>query len=144
MEHEYHDLQDGNGEIIHLTELDIRKRAMIEALEKNLGIIAQACRVVGISRQTHYDWMRDDLLYNKQVKMISETAIDFVEGKLLELVNGVRVQDSKNPQIVYVQPPNVAACIFYLKTNAKKRGYIERYDIMLDNEDRDVETSLEF
>ena len=35
---------------------DITKKAMIDALEKSLGIVTSACKAVGISRETHsYD-----------------------------------------------------------------------------------------
>ena len=41
--------------------MDIQKRAMIEALEKALGVVTTACKSVGISRSTHYSWMESDL-----------------------------------------------------------------------------------
>ena len=34
-------------------ELDLKQLAMIEALEKALGIVTTACKVVGIVRSTH-------------------------------------------------------------------------------------------
>jgi len=46
-----------------LTELDNlspKKKAMVEALTKALGIVKMACESVGISRQTHYNWLKDD------------------------------------------------------------------------------------
>jgi hypothetical protein len=33
--------------------MDIQKRAMIEALEKSMGIVTTACKAVGIARSTH-------------------------------------------------------------------------------------------
>ena len=36
------------------------KRATVEALEKALGVVSVACRAVGISRDTHYRWLRED------------------------------------------------------------------------------------
>lgn len=114
-----------------LTNTDIKKRAMIEALEKSLGIVSTACSQVGISRQTHYEWLKEDEKYKESVEDISEMAIDFVESKLHEKINGVTVQtfNSKGEPQIYDQAPSDTAIIFFLKTKAKKRGYIERQEI---------------
>jgi len=101
---------------------------MIEALEKSLGIVSTACNSVGISRQTHYRWLSEDPEYKQQVEDISEMAIDFVESKLHEKINGVAIL-SKDDENVYHQPPSDTAIIFFLKTKAKKRGYIERTEV---------------
>ena len=86
------------------------KKAMIEALEKSLGIVTTACKIVGINRSTHYDWLKDDDEYKQAVESIEDIAIDFAESKLhKQIENG-----------------DTTATIFYLKTKAKKRGYIER------------------
>ena len=57
------ELQDGRNEPEEL--LPIRfdsplKKRMIEALISSLGIVTPACRAVGISRWTHYRWLRED------------------------------------------------------------------------------------
>ena len=33
---------------------------MLEALEKTLGVVTSACKIVGIDRTTHYQWLKDD------------------------------------------------------------------------------------
>jgi transcriptional regulator of acetoin/glycerol metabolism len=38
------------------------KKAMIEALEQSLGVVTTACKIVGISRNTHY--FRSGKTYN--------------------------------------------------------------------------------
>lgn len=93
--------------------MDVQKKAMIQALEKALGIVTQACKVVGISRQTHYNWMAADEDYKGAVEDLGDVALDFAESKLHKLI------DSGNP----------AATIFYLKTKGKNRGYVERQEI---------------
>lgn len=55
-----------------MTESDIRKRAMIEALEKSLGIVTIACKSVDISRQTHYRWLSEDAEYKQAVDDIAD------------------------------------------------------------------------
>jgi len=93
--------------------MDVQKKAMIQALEKALGIVTQACKVVGISRQTHYNWLDLDDEYKQAVQDLGDVALDFAESKLHKLI------DSGNP----------AATIFYLKTKGKNRGYVERQEI---------------
>lgn len=85
------------------------KKLMIQALEKTLGIVTSACRLAGVHRSTHYEWMEEDEEYSSAVKSLADVALDFAEEKLLNLV------EEKHP----------AAVIFYMKTKGKKRGYIE-------------------
>lgn len=94
-------------------ELDIRKKAMIEALESSLGIVTTACKAVGINRQTHYNWLANDPAYSSAVADVQEIALDFAESKLH---NRIASEDT-------------TATIFYLKTKGKKRGYIERTEL---------------
>lgn len=89
------------------------KKAMLKALEAKLGIVTAACSDVGISRQTHYNWLKDDPEYKRAVDELENVALDFAEGKLHEQIK------SNNP----------TSTIFYLKTKGKKRGYIERQEI---------------
>ena len=44
-------------EALQLDRTDTKKAAMLEALEKSLGIVSTACKMVDISRQTHYAWL---------------------------------------------------------------------------------------
>ena len=98
------------------TNSDIQKRAMIEALEKSLGVVTTACKSVGIARSTHYDWMDADPEYKKAVDGLQDVALDFAESKLFKSIeNG-----------------SDTATIFYLKTKGKKRGYIERQELAHD------------
>jgi len=98
------------------TNSDILKNAMIEALEKSLGVVTVACKSVGIARSTHYEWYSKDENYKKQVDSISDIALDFAESQL-----------HKN-----IQNGDTTSVIFYLKTKGKKRGYIERSELELD------------
>lgn len=121
---------------------DSRKRTMLECLKKNLGIVASASKAANINRDTHYDWLKKDAVYAQAVESIQESAIDFAESKLFELMQGVTVQvPGRNGPVIYTTPPNVAACIFYLKTKAKKRGYVERIQLG-DFGDDEMETTL--
>lgn len=115
-----------------MTNSDINKKGMIEALKKSLGVVKTACEVVGISRQTHYRWLEEDPDYKQSTDDIGEDAIDFVESKLFEKIEGISVAqgtDDEGKPKVYTVPPSDTAIIFYLKTKGKKRGYIERTEL---------------
>ena len=87
----------------------LAKAQMIDALAKTLGIVTSAAKICDIPRERHYDWLRTDPEYVEAVESIAELATDFVESKLHGRI-------SKD---------DTTAIIFYLKTKAKKRGYIE-------------------
>lgn len=90
-----------------------KKKAMLAALEKSLGVVTAACRQTGISRAWHYEQMHKDADYRAQVASLSEMALDFAESKLHK-----QIDDN-----------NTAATIFYLKTKGKHRGYVERIGV---------------
>lgn len=105
-----------------------KKKAMLKALEKSLGIVSHACKSIGIHRSTHYDWLESDPDYRSAVTELEEDALDLSESKLFERIVGVKLlSDKNNPEsAVYQVPPSDRAIIFHLKTKGKKRGYIER------------------
>ena len=89
------------------------KKAMLDALEKSLGVVTAACKAVGIGRTTHYLWMQEDPDYKKAVEELGDVAIDFAESQLHK----------------QIKEGNSTATIFFLKTKGKKRGYVERQEI---------------
>lgn len=97
------------------------KRAMIVALEFSLGIVSNACKEVGINRSTHYDWMKSDEEYKKEVDSIQDIALDFAESKLFRQIDA----------------ENMTATIFYLKTKGKARGYVEKQEVSFVENDID-------
>ncbi len=90
-----------------------RKKDLLDALERSLGIVSTACEKVGVDRKTHYNWLKDDAEYKDAVRAIEKRTIDFAESHLHALIK------DKNP----------AATIFFLKTKGKNRGYVERQEI---------------
>ena len=86
---------------------DIRKKLLLEALEKSLGIVTTACKAANISRDCHYEWLKNDEEYKKRVNEISEIQLDFVENKLIDRIN----------------KGDTTAIIFYLNSKGKARGY---------------------
>lgn len=109
------------------------KKALLEALEAHYGIVTDAVRKVGIARSTFYEWLKNDPEFKASVDDIQEVALDFVESKLFERINGVEVlkgvDKETGEEITYALPPDVHAIGIYLRTKGKKRGYVERQEI---------------
>lgn len=114
-----------------------RQEMFLEALDKSAGNISEACRQVKISRRSYYVWMEDDTFAEK-VNEITESIIDLAESKLLQRINGYKEDDVhiSNYQgeitatpIKKIYPPDPTSIIFFLKTRAKHRGYIERQEV---------------
>jgi hypothetical protein len=102
------------------------KLAMLEALEKTLGVVTSACKLVGIDRTTHYIWLKEDEAYNEAVKSIDDVAIDFAESHLHKQIKKGGTQ----------------ATIFYLKTKGKKRGYVEKQELDVSGEFKPITITL--
>ena len=82
---------------------------------KNLGNVSEACKQLNIHRSMFYDYYNNDLEFKTQIDDIKNIALDFVESKL---INKIKEGDT-------------IAILFYLKTQGKKRGYIERQETEL-------------
>lgn len=93
--------------------MDAKKEAYVKTLQQCFGNISKACSIVGISRSSIYNWMKDDPDFKDKVDNINEYIIDEVENALF-----TQIKDGSTP-----------ATIFYLKTKAKHRGYVEKQEI---------------
>lgn len=92
---------------------DAVKEKLIKRLQFHLGNIKKSCDEVGINRSTYYEWYNNDSYFRQCVDDIHEGVIDFVESSLQE-----QIKDG-----------NITAIIFFLKTKGKKRGYIEKQEL---------------
>jgi len=108
-----------------------KKEIMLTCLKNSMGIVSTACEKADIARKTHYEWYNNDPDYSAAVDAISESCIDFAESKLMELINGAKheVATAKGEVLTVQDGPNPTACIFYLKTKGKKRGYVEKSEL---------------
>jgi hypothetical protein len=86
---------------------------MIAALEKSNGYVSAACHELGCSRKHFYSKLKGFPTVQDALAEIREKRTDYVESKMMKLI------DELNPTMI----------IFYLKTQAKDRGYVERQEI---------------
>ena len=94
------------------------KKKLVEALEKSLGIVTEACDKAQLSRTQFYKLYKEDEHFRKEVDTIEGKFVDFAETHLKEQI--------KNN--------NTQATIFYLKTRGRKRGYGDSLDLTSNNE----------
>lgn len=88
--------------------LEGRRELFLVLLEDQRGNVSAACEAAGVSRQTYYRWLEDEH-FAEACSIVREGLIDWVEGKLFELVEDGSSRDTQ----------------FYLRTQAKHRGYGE-------------------
>lgn len=89
------------------------KAEFLTLLEKNMGIITPVAKSMHISRDLIIKWRKEDPDFDAAVESTNETTIDFVENALLRKI----------------QEGDTSSIIFFLKTKAKNRGYIEKFDL---------------
>jgi len=88
------------------------KNNIVDAMIQSLGNVSEVCNKLNISRTTFYNYYNNDLEFKEQIDDIKNIALDFVESKL----------------IGKIKEGDIVAILFYLKTQGKKRGYIERVE----------------
>lgn len=85
---------------------------VIAALQQSGGIMAHAARKLGIDRSTLHTRIHKSPVLMGALDEAKETNLDVAESKLMKAVND----------------GELAAIFFYLKTQGKRRGYIERHE----------------
>jgi hypothetical protein len=85
---------------------------IIKALGESNGLLTLAARKAGVSYTTVNRYARDFSSVQEAVREAKESMLDYTEGKLYTAI----------------KEGNLTAIIFYLKTQGKGRGYIERHE----------------
>ena len=86
--------------------MDNRQRQFLDTLNKSLGILTLALQQSGVRRDEYDGWM-EEMEFEEQVNLISESSLDFVENQLMR----------------QIREGDLSAITFYLKTKGKHRGY---------------------
>ena len=86
---------------------------IIKALGETQGLLTMAARKAGVSYTTVKRYATEFPSVRQAVQDAKESMLDFAEGKLYQ-----KIKDGDN-----------IAIIFYLKTQGKSRGYIEKTEI---------------
>lgn len=86
---------------------------IIEALHESKGLLTLAARKAGVSYTTVKRYATEFDSVREAVQEAKESMLDFAEGKLYE-----KIRNGDN-----------ACIIFYLKTQGRHRGYVERSEV---------------
>ena len=86
---------------------------IIAAISESNGLLTLAAKKAGIGYSTVWRYTQDFSTVKQAVTEAKERMLDFAEGKLYE-----KIKSGDN-----------AAIIFFLKTQGKKRGYVERSEV---------------
>ena len=101
------------------------KKQVIEAVQESHGILLVAANRLGCARPTLDDYRKRYPEVEAALHAAKERTIDFVESKLLENIKAKKE----------------ASIFFFLKTQAKARGYIEKSELKVDGE---IKTTVEY
>lgn len=91
----------------------LNKENIIAAIERHYGIVATVANHFGVTRQTIYSHIKADPEIQAALDTSRESFLDFAEGALVERI----------------KKGDTTAIIFALKTQGKKRGYVERQEV---------------
>jgi len=91
----------------------ITAEMMINAIEESQGYVSKAAEILSISRNTFYVYLKKFATVQQSLDEIREKRHDFVELQMMKLIK------AQNPTMI----------IFYLKTQCKSRGYVERQEV---------------
>ena len=97
----------------YIIKMAISAIEAIEAIKKTKGVVSQAAKRLGISRMQLHRIINDRSTVKEALTDAREEMKDFAESQLYKGMN------DGNPTLI----------IFYLKTQAKDRGYVERQEI---------------
>jgi len=86
---------------------------IIAAISESSGLLTLAAKKAGLGYSTVWRYTQEFPTVKQAVIEAKERMLDFAEGKLYE-----RIMSGDN-----------AAIIFYLKTQGKARGYVERQEV---------------
>lgn len=86
---------------------------VVEAIKKARGYVSKAADILGCDARTVYNYAERYPSVQEAINHVRETRHDYVESALMKRI---KAQDT-------------TAIIFYLKTQAKQRGYVERQEV---------------
>lgn len=107
-----------------------------EIADKSFGNITAIAKHYNVSRRTLHNWINDNTQLKDIITDSKNTVVDSVENTMFKLIFGIPELNDKNKQIGWIEKPDKSLIMFYLKTQAKDRGYIER----IENLNMDVKT----
>ena len=91
----------------------MRKKDVVEAIQQYRGNISAMARAFQVSRQAIYDYISNKPDLKQMIQDERESMLDDAESEIYK----------------QIRKGNTTALIFFLKTQGKQRGYVERNEI---------------
>ena len=91
----------------------MRKKDVVEAIQQYRGNISAVARAFQVSRQAIYDYISNKPDLKQMIQDERESMLDDAESEIYK----------------QIRKGNTTALIFFLKTQGKTRGYVERQEI---------------
>ena len=88
-------------------------KKQIAAIVEAQGFVTRACDILGIGRTTFYTYLKRYPTAQQALEDTREKRHEWVESKLMK----------------QIKDDNLTAIIFYLKTQGKHLGYVERQEV---------------
>lgn len=89
---------------------------LIDAINDARGFVTKAAEILGCSRKTFYVYLKKFVTAQEALSDAREKRHEWVESKLMKQIDN----------------DNLTAIIFYLKTQGKHLGYVERQELAHD------------
>jgi hypothetical protein len=102
------------------------KARILEALRESNGFLTMAAAKSGVSYSTVYRYTKEDEDVKQAVLEAKEKMLDFAEAKLFSKI----------------REGDTASLIFYLKTQGKARGYVERAELAGGEDTRPIKVEV--
>lgn len=91
----------------------LKKGDVVTAIQQAKGYVSKAADLLGVTTQTIYNYSSKYPDVAEAIQESRESRHDYVESKLFSRI----------------QKEDTTAIIFYLKTQAKQRGWVERQEV---------------
>lgn len=106
------------------------KANFLKALRAKAGHVSDACEASKVGRATFYEWLKNDADFNDSYHNAKEDLLDFVEGKILQLIEGVTVERvTLAGKVIYKTMPNGRMAVEFMKAKGKQRGWTTRHEL---------------
>jgi hypothetical protein len=106
---------------------------ILEVVRKKKGRLTIAAKALNVSIRTIYDWFADENL-KKALQEIKDEELDFAEDQLHLLMKGIPEVDEQGRLVDWKVRPDNASIMFYLKTQGKNRGYLEKTEMTIEHD----------
>lgn len=98
----------------------VSDKKIIEAITLKRGLVSHAAKALGVCRATIYKRLKESDAVREALEDAREMVLDDAEDALIQALEGTGAFEKMGPQ--------AWAVCYFLKTQGKKRGYVERYE----------------